>query len=93
MSRNDSNQNSAPAKTLQASEFKNLVQNQGKARIAGQEWELSNPSYNDANLQAIVKDPHLTVKPVGTQGTNGQYTYELLGNGKSTKVTVSQSTR
>jgi hypothetical protein len=93
MSRNDSNQNSGPAKAWQASEFKNLIQNQGKAKIAGQEWELNNPSYNDANLQTIIKDPRFTVKPIGTQNPNGQWTYELLGNGKSTKVTISQSTR
>ena len=65
MSRNDSNPNSGSTKTLQASEFKNLIQNQGKAKIGGQEWELNNPSYTDANLQTIIKDPRFTAKPVG----------------------------
>ena len=93
MSRNDPNPNSGSTKTLQASEFKNLIQNQGKAKIGGQEWELNNPSYTDANLQTIIKDPRFTAKPVGAPGTNGQWTYELLGNGKSTKVTISQPSR
>ena len=93
MSRNDSNQDSGSTKTLQASEFKNLIQNQGKAKVGGQEWQLNNPAYSDNNLQAIIKDPRFTAKPVGAPNASGQWTYELSGNGKSTKVTISQSAR
>jgi hypothetical protein len=76
------------ASQLQAHEIKSLVQNQGKANIAGKEWKLHHPEHNDTTLQEIISDPQLSAKLLGAPTPDGECTYELQGNGKSLKIKV-----
>jgi hypothetical protein len=73
---------------LQAQDIKSLVRNQGRAILGGQPISLKNPSWNDSALQAIISDPKFTVKPAGKQATDGKWTYELHGHGKTINVTI-----
>lgn len=84
--------NSSAPKHLQAGDFKSLIQNQGKATIGENKFELQSPTHDDANLQTIVKDPAFTVKPMGSTPVKGETcSYELSAGqgGKSVKATVS----
>lgn len=74
-------------KIFQASEFKNLVHNQGKVVVGGKQYVLQTPSYNDPSLQTIISDPKFTVQPAGTS-QNGHVIYMLKGAGKKVKVTL-----
>jgi hypothetical protein len=75
-------------KNIQASDIKNLIQNQGKATVGDKEFCLKSPSATDPKLQEIVKDPALTVKPVNGAAANGECEYELNANGKSVKIKI-----
>lgn len=76
------------AKNIQAGDIKKLVQNQGKTTIGEKEFCLKSPASTDHNLQEIVKDPALTVKPVNGAAANGECEYELSANGKSVKIKI-----
>ena len=78
----------AHAKTISANDIKNLIQKQGNATIENCEFVLKNPAFADPKLQAIIIDPALTVKSVGTPAANGECEYELNANGKSVKIKV-----
>ncbi len=73
-------------KTIQTSDIKTLIQQQGKANIDGKEFVLKNPSATDPKLQEIIKDPALSVKAVGDSSANGECEYDLSANGKSVKI-------
>lgn len=85
-------QNNQPSwgagQSFQAQDIKSLVRNQGRAKVGGQEWALKTPSWNDSALQAIISDPKFTVKAAGKPGTDGKWTLELRGHGKTINVIV-----
>ncbi len=74
--------------SFQANDIKSLVNKHGRANLAGQEWALKAPSWNDSALQAIISDPKFTVKPAGKAAADGKLTYELRGHGKTINVTI-----
>jgi hypothetical protein len=69
-------------------DIKSLVHNQGRTKLGGQEWALKAPSWNDSALQAIISDPQFTAKPAGAPPSDGKWTYELCGHGKTIQVTI-----
>jgi len=75
-------------KTIQASDIISLIQRQGKATINDKEVTLKSPAASDPKLQEIIKDPSLSVKPVGSPAANGEREYELSSNGKSVKIKI-----
>ena len=75
-------------KTIQASDIISLIQRQGKATINDKEVTLKSPTASDPKLQEIIKDPSLSVKPVGSPSANGERKYELSANGKSVKIKI-----
>lgn len=81
-------QNFTNIKELQPHEIKSLVQNHGKANIDGKEWKLNNPEHNDTTLQTIIQDPKLSTKLLGSPSQEGEFHYELQGNGKSVKIKI-----
>jgi len=80
--------NQTETKTIQASDIKSLIQRQGKATINDKEFTLKSPVASDPKLQEIIKDPSLSVKPVGSPAANGEREYELSANGKSVKIKI-----
>jgi len=80
--------NQSQTKTIQASDIKSLIQKEGKATINDKELVLKSPASTDPKLQEIVKDPALSVKPIGSATANGECEYELSANGKSVKIKV-----
>ena len=84
----NSQQGKGAGQSFQAQDIKSLVRNQGRAKVGGQEWALKAPSWNDSALQAIISDPKFTVKAAGKPGTDGKWTLELRGHGKTLNVII-----
>jgi len=78
----------AQTKTIQVSDIKSLIQREGKATLNDKELILKSPAPTDPKLQEIIKDPALSIKPVGSATANGECEYELNANGKSVKIKV-----
>ena len=83
---NDPTNNQTHTCTIQPSDIKNLIQQQGKLTINNKEFVLKSPTVTDPKLQEIVKDPAFSVKPVGDAAPNGECEYEVSANGKSVKI-------
>jgi hypothetical protein len=81
-------ENQTYAKAVQASDIKSLIQRYGRTTVGDKELVLKNPAPSDPRLQEIVKDPALTVKPIGSATANGECEYELSANGKSVKIKI-----
>lgn len=80
--------NPAWDKGFQARDIKSLVHNQGKATWGGREWVLKTPSWNDPAVKTIISDPQFTAKPIGKPAADGKWSYEIHGNGKTTKIII-----
>ncbi|MBY0292241.1 MAG: hypothetical protein K2W92_03015 [Alphaproteobacteria bacterium] len=69
-------------------DIKDLVQQHGKAIEGDKEFILKEPAVTDANLQAIVYDPHLEIKSIGSQTKSGEMYYDLRSDGKQVRIKV-----
>jgi len=74
--------------SIQTSDIKSLIQGEGKATIGDKELVLKSRASTDPKLLEIMKDPTLSVKPIGSPAENGECEYELSANGKLVKVKV-----
>lgn len=75
-------------KSFQAQDIRSIIHNQGRAKLAGQEWCLKAPSWSDSTLQAIISDPKLSARATGKPAADGRLTFELRGHGKTINVTI-----
>jgi hypothetical protein len=69
-------------------DIKSLVQQQGKATEGDKEFTLRDPSPADPTLQALINDPDLEIKSIGSQTKGGEMYYDLRANGKQVRVKV-----
>lgn len=69
-------------------DIKTLVQQSGTAREGNKEFILKEPSPADPTLQAIVNDPYLEIRSIGSQTKSGEMYFDLKGAGRQVRVKV-----
>lgn len=73
---------------LKPEDIKNLVQQQGKARVGDKEIILHEPSIIDPKLKAIIYDPNLEIRSIGNQKKDGEMYFDLKADSKQVRIKV-----
>ena len=81
------NQSGSMLERLEPQHFQQMLQNQGRARVGGEEFEIKNAT--DPQIRELANAREIKSKPMGGSSGNDECQYELSSTGKEpVKVTV-----
>jgi hypothetical protein len=69
-------------------DIKTLVQQNGTAKEGNKEFILKDLSPTDPTLQAIINDPFLEIKPIGSQTKSEEMYFDLKGAGRQVRIKI-----